>query len=100
VFVLPLPSVTVHVTVVLPNGNNPGALFVTDTTPQLSLVAGIVNIGVAIVQVPGSTSKTCDPAQVIVGLILSIMVIACVHVFVLPLPSVTVQVTIVTPRGK
>ena len=36
VAVLPEPSVTVHVTVVVPNGNVAGALFVTLATEQLS----------------------------------------------------------------
>jgi hypothetical protein len=36
VAVLPEPSVTVHVTVVTPNGNVAGALFVTLATEQLS----------------------------------------------------------------
>lgn len=100
VFVLPLPSVAVQVTVVLPSGNNPGALLVNDTTLQLSLVVGAVSIGNASEHVPGSTLKICGPEQAIVGLILSNTVIACIHVFVLPLPSVTVHVTIVTPNGK
>ena len=38
---LPLPSVTVHVTVVTPNGYDAGALFVTLATEQLSAVVGV-----------------------------------------------------------
>ena len=41
VFTFPLPSVTVHVTVVVPSGNVAGALFVTEATEQLSNVTGV-----------------------------------------------------------
>jgi hypothetical protein len=41
VFVLPLLSVTVHVTTVTPTGYCDGALLVTDATPQLSLTDGL-----------------------------------------------------------
>jgi len=98
--VLPLPSITVHVTVVLPNGKTEGASLVTATTAQLSVVTGAVKKGDIIEHVPGATLKLCGPEQLIVGLILSITVMTCVHVFVLPLPSVTVQVTVVLPNGK
>jgi hypothetical protein len=39
--VLPLLSVTVHTTGVVPTGNCAGALLVTDATPQLSLTLGL-----------------------------------------------------------
>ncbi len=55
VFVLPLPSVTVQVTVVLPTGKTPGASLITDATLQLSEVAGDVSEGDVLVQEPGST---------------------------------------------
>ena len=41
--VLPDPSVTVQVTVVLPSGNAEGALLVTEATEQLSEVVGFPN---------------------------------------------------------
>ena len=37
----PEPSVTVHITVVTPNGKAAGALLVTDATEQLSAVVGV-----------------------------------------------------------
>jgi hypothetical protein len=40
VAVFPDPSVTVHVTVVVPNGKVAGALLVTAATVQLSAVVG------------------------------------------------------------
>lgn len=39
--VLPEASLTVHITVVLPNGNEAGALLVTLDTEQLSEVVGV-----------------------------------------------------------
>ena len=44
VAVFPLVSVTVHVTVVFPNGNEFGALFVTEATAQLSEVTGVPKV--------------------------------------------------------
>ena len=41
--VLPDPSVTVQVTVVLPSGKAEGALLVTEATEQLSEVVGVPN---------------------------------------------------------
>ena len=38
---LPLLSVTVQVTVVVPSGKAAGALLLTDATPQLSAVVGV-----------------------------------------------------------
>ena len=57
-------------------------------TPQLSFVAGVGTITVA-VQSDVVTVKVCD-TQVIVGLVLSITVTVNTHVFVLPDPSVMV----------
>jgi hypothetical protein len=39
--VLPLASVTVQTTLVVPTGNEAGALLVTEATEQLSAVAGV-----------------------------------------------------------
>ncbi len=54
---MPLPSVTVQMTVVLPNGKTPGASLITDATLQLSETAGDVSEGDVLVQEPGSTLK-------------------------------------------
>ena len=72
--VFPLPSVTVQVTVVVPNGNKAGASFVTLATVQLSLVMGGVKITPEAVHKPGSTFTETGPEQVIVGLILSVTI--------------------------
>jgi hypothetical protein len=92
--------VTVQVTIVTPNGKSVGALFVIDVIEQLSLVVGAVNAGPVDIQFPGSTLKLCGPLQVIVGKMLFTTVMTCVQVLVLPLPSVTVHVTVVLPNGK
>jgi len=97
--VLPLPSVTVQVTVVDPNGNALGALLVTEATEQLSAVVGVPNetpVAVQLVLVLADTAL----GAVMVGLTLSVTVTTCVAVAVLPLPSVTVQVTVVVPNGN
>ena len=69
----PEPSVTVHVTVVIPIGKAKGALFVTEATLQLSVVTGV----------PKDTPVAVHPllivmifagGQVIIGLIVSLIV--------------------------
>ena len=54
----------------------------------------------AVLQAPASTFTVTADGAVIVGSILSTTVTTCVDVAVFPLPSVTVQVTVVLPRGK
>ncbi len=97
--VLPLPSVTVHVTVVVPNGNTVGALFVICATEQLSAVIGVPSTTLNAAQALLASTSTSIGA-VIVGLILSRTVIICVAVFTFPLPSVTVHVTVVVPKAN
>jgi hypothetical protein len=97
--VLPLLSVTVQVTVVVPIGNADGALLLTEATPQLSAVAGV----------PRATPVAVHPVLVVVftfaghvmvGSTLSVTVTVWLQVAVLPLLSVTVQVTVVVPIGN
>jgi uncharacterized membrane protein len=97
--VLPDPSVTVHVTVVVPNGNVAGALFVTLATEQLSDVTGLPNVAnVAEQELFAFTVMLAGTT--IVGAVLSFTVTVCVAVAVLPDPSVTVHVTVVVPNGN
>jgi hypothetical protein len=63
----PEPSVTVHVTVVAPNGNGDGALFVVDATEQLSPVTGTPRATPLAVHNPASTFGLTAPGQAIVG---------------------------------
>jgi hypothetical protein len=99
VCVLPLASVTVHVTVVTPAGYwlLPGALLVTTSGPgQLSETVGAVSITVAkhwLALLPTDTFG----AQVIVGFWLSFTVTVKLHVALLPAASITFQVTVDTP---
>ena len=98
---MPEPSVTVHVTtVVSPIGYVAGALFVTLATEQLSPVVGAVKLTPLAVQLPASVFTVYWPGAVIVGFILSVTVTFWVPVAVLPEPSVTVHVTVVSPIGK
>jgi hypothetical protein len=70
---LPLLSVTVHLTVVIPIGNATGASFVTDATPQLSAVTGVPRITPVAVQAVLVVADTLA-GQVMVGRILSVTV--------------------------
>ena len=67
VAVSPFTSVTVHVTVVVPTGNEAGALFVTVATPQLSLVVGVPRLTPVATQVPAEVFTEILAGQVIVG---------------------------------
>ena len=99
VAVLPLPSVTVQVTVVVPRPKLAGASLVTDATLQLSAVVGVPNSNSVAVQ-PELVFTSIFDGAVIVGAVISVTVTVCVAVAVLPLPSVTVQVTVVFPKTK
>jgi hypothetical protein len=100
VAVFPDPSVTVHVTVVAPNGNVAGALFTVVATEQLSAVVGEPSVTPDAVQIPASAFTVTAVGAVIVGFWLSVTVTVCVAVAVFPEPSVTVHVTVVAPSGK
>jgi hypothetical protein len=99
VAVFPDPSVTVHVTVVLPNGKAVGALLVTEATEQLSLVVGVPNETPVAVH-PVFVFADTAAGAVMAGFTLSLTVTTCVAVAVFPDPSVTVQVTVVLPNGN
>ena len=71
--ILPDPSVTVQVTVVIPNGKAAGALFVTEATEQLSAVTGVPRATPVAVQAELVVVFTVAGA-VIVGLMLSVTV--------------------------
>ena len=67
--VLPLPSITVHVIVVAPNGKIAGALFLTLATEQLSEVVTPKLRSVAPQEAEAFTVKL---ARLIIGAILSL----------------------------
>ena len=97
--VFPDPSVTVQVTVVLPNGKATGALFDTDAMLQLSFVIGFPKTTPVAVQAVFVETVNAIGAT-IVGFVLSTTVTTWVAVAVRPAPSVTVQVTVVFPNGN
>ena len=82
----------------LPNGYTNKPLFVTDAMLQLSLVIGVPNETPVAVHPVLVTVNTVG-GQVMAGLTLSLTVTNCAQVAVLPEPSVTVQITVVTPKG-
>ena len=97
--ILPEPSVTVHVTTVTPIGNSTGALLVTLATIQLSAVTGTPNTTPLAVHKPASVFTATFAGHTIVGSSISVTVTFWLQVAVLPLKSVTVQVTTVMPIG-
>ena len=99
VAVLPAPSSTVHVTVVVPNGKVAGASLVTVTLVQLSVATGFPKFAITAAQFVLAFTVMFAGA-IIVGLVLSSTITFCVAVAVFPALSVTVQVTTVVPNGK
>src|ERR1043166_6406121 len=100
VAVFPLLSDAVQVTRLVPTRNCAGASFVTVTAPQLSLVVGLPNATPVAVQLPVSTLTVTSAGHVMVGSCVSLTVTVKVQVLMLPLLSVAMLVTIVTPTGK
>src|SRR5437870_3359003 len=100
VAVLPLLSVAVQVTRLVPVGNCAGALLVIVTVPQLSLAVGLPNATPVAKQAPEFTLTVTSAGQVIVGAWLSRTMTRCWQVAVLPLLSVAVQVTRLVPVGS
>src|SRR5207249_9140554 len=99
--VLPLASVAVLVTVVTPSGKvlPLGGALTRLVTAQLS-VAVTVKVTLLRLQRPASAGSTRLLGQVSTGFCVSVIVTVKVQVLVLPLASVAVLVTVVTPSGK
>ena len=100
VAVFPLPSRTVHTTTFVPTGNVAGALFVTLTGPQLSLVTGVPRFTFVATHKPAAAVTVTFVGHVSVGGWASVTITSCAHVAVFPLPSRTVQITVLVPTGK
>jgi len=101
VLLLPLLSVAVLVTVVTPTGKAEplgGTLTRFVTLPQAS-VAVTLKVTL-VVGWPGAATIDTFAGHVIIGGWVSRTVTVKVHVLVLPLLSVAVLVTVVTPTGK
>ena len=99
VAIFPLASLTVQDTVVSPNGNVDGALFITLVTEQLSVVTGVPNTNPVTPHVALDETVIAVGAT-IVGTAVSSTVTNCVAVAVFPAASITVQVTVVAPIGN
>src|SRR5437870_13402963 len=100
VAVLPLLSVAVQVTRLVPVGNCAGALLVTVTVPQLSLAVELPNATPVAKQAPEFTLTVTSAGQVIVGTWLSRTKIGRASCRVMALLSVAVQVTRLVPVGN
>ena len=73
-------------------------LFATFATLQLSEVIGVPKLTPVAIQPLFVVAVTFD-GHVITGATLSVTVTVCEQVAVWPEPSVTVQITVVTPNG-
>src|SRR6185436_13225505 len=98
--VLPLVSVTVHVTVLVPSGKLAGALLVTEATAQLSPVTGMPRLTPVAEQELVLAETVTSAGQMMVGGSGSFTVTVNEQVLVLPLASVTTKRLVVTPFGK
>ncbi len=98
VALFPAASVTVQITVVVPNGKATGALFFTEATEQLSLVVGVPRATPVAVQAV-LVVVAIFVGAVIVGFTLSVTVTVWLAVALFPAASVTVQITVVLPNG-
>src|SRR5262245_58881110 len=98
--VLPLASVAVHVTRLVPTGNWAGALLVTVAVPQLSVAVAWPRRTPVAKQTPGLALTVTSPGQSITGGSASRTVTRCGQVVVLPVESVAIQVTKVVPTGN
>jgi hypothetical protein len=96
----PEPSVTIHITLVIPTGYTKGALLTNPETEQLSLTTGAMSEIPITLHEPGVVLTVTGPEHVIVGLVLSVTTTLNEHVAVFPAASVAVQVTIVVPKLK
>src|SRR5213593_3895531 len=100
VAVLPLASVTVQVTVVAPLAKLAGASLLTVAPGQLSLMLGAPSDTALATHLPASVLTVTATGAVMVGFWVSLTVTSWLAVAVLPLASVTVQVTVVAPAGN
>jgi hypothetical protein len=98
--VLPLLSVAVQTTVLIPTGKVAAALLVIVVAPQLSVAPANPRKTPVALHAPAPALTVTGGGQVITGGTLSTTVTVCVQVAKLPLLSVTVQVTLVVPMGK
>ena len=96
---LPAVSVAVQVTKFVPSEKVTGALLVSKATAQLSLVDGVPRVTFVALQRELAETMT-SAGQVITGFWVSVTVTVKVQRLVLPLASVAVLVTVVTPTGN
>jgi hypothetical protein len=101
VLLLPLASVAVFVTVVTPTGNvlPLGGQLTRPAKVQLS-VALTVKVTLLRLRCPESAIRTRLLGHIMVGALVSRTITRCTQLLVLPLVSVTVQVTKLVPKPK
>src|SRR5437764_849739 len=97
VAVLPLVSVAVQITVLVPTGNEAGALLVTLMTEQLSETVGAVRMTLVALHEPRAANAFTLALVARNGAWVSLTMTRCSDVEVLPLESVAVQITVLVP---
>src|SRR5205823_6310954 len=100
VAVLPLASVTVQVTVLVPMGNWLGALFVRAKPGQSSVTVGLPRFTPVAKHWFAPVLVVTTSGPTIVGFWLSRTITFWAQMAVLPLASVTVQMTVLVPMGN
>src|SRR5437879_1862395 len=100
VAVLPPASVAVQVTVLVPMGNWLGALLVRAKPGQLSVTIGLPRFTPVAKHWFASVLVITSSGQAMVGFWLSRTITFWVQAAVLPLASVTVQMTVLLPMGN
>ena len=96
--ILPAPSVAVQVTTVSPNGNNSGASLKNDAILTSSKTSGSISITVFPLRLVASITTSSGISTH--GGVESIRIIFCCIVEILPITSVAVHVTMVSPTGN
>src|SRR2546428_8594078 len=84
----------------VPTGNRMGALLVMVTGPQLSETIGVARETLVAPHKPAEALTVTRAGQESVGGCVSLTIMVCAQVAVLPWVSVTVQITALVPTGN
>lgn len=97
--VLPCSSVAEHVTLVLPSGNTVSGAGLHDTVTEPSIISVEVTVKVTILPDGPVASTVIGRGRKRLGAVVSSTVIVKLSGALLPVSSVTVQLTVVVPTG-
>src|SRR5260370_25494612 len=100
VAVLPCESVAVQITVLVPTGNNVGALLVTLTAPQLSDTVGVLSVTLVAPHRPGEAMTVTSAGHVTEGGWLSVTIFCCSQAAASAFYSVALHIAVPVPTGN